>query len=83
MGASYMAPSERGVTAAILTVGQVQRRQAFFREYMPRRPQPRGLIECPNMEMHSADDSPSQVNVDPHLAQKPRHRPGDELNRVI
>jgi len=27
--------------------------------------------------------SPSQVNVDPHLAQNPRHLPGDELNLVI
>ena len=27
--------------------------------------------------------SPSQVKVDPHRAQKPRHRPGDELNLVI
>jgi hypothetical protein len=25
----------------------------------------------------------SQVNVDPHLAQNPRHLPGDELNLVI
>jgi hypothetical protein len=27
--------------------------------------------------------SPSHVNVDPHLAQNPRNRPGDELNLVI
>jgi hypothetical protein len=27
--------------------------------------------------------SPSHVNVDPHLAQNPRSRPGDELNLVI
>jgi hypothetical protein len=27
--------------------------------------------------------SPSQVNVDPHLAQNPGHLPGDELNFVI
>jgi hypothetical protein len=31
----------------------------------------------------SGGRSPSQVNVDPHLAQKPRNRPGDELNFVL
>jgi hypothetical protein len=31
----------------------------------------------------SGERSPSHVKVDPHLAQNPRHLPGDELNFVI
>jgi hypothetical protein len=31
----------------------------------------------------SGEASPSHVKVDPHLAQKPRNLPGDELNFVI
>src|ERR1700736_4973300 len=39
---------------------------------------------APTWKWVSADTgSPSQVNVDPHLAQNPRHLPGDELNFVI
>jgi hypothetical protein len=31
----------------------------------------------------SGEVSPSHVKVDPHLAQNPRNRPGDELNLAI
>ena len=40
--------------------------------------------KAPTWKWVSADGgSPSQVKVDPHRAQNPRHRPGDELNLVI
>jgi hypothetical protein len=38
---------------------------------------------APTWKWASGERSPSQVNVDPHLAQNPRNLPGDELNLVI
>jgi len=42
----------------------------------------RRITKCADMEMRVTRQL-SQVNVDPHLAQNPRHLPGDELNLVI
>jgi len=38
---------------------------------------------APTWKCISDEVSPSQVKVDPHLAQNPRNLPGDELNLVI
>jgi len=43
----------------------------------------RSITKCADMKCVSLERSPSQVNVEPHLAQNPRHLPGDELNLVI
>ena len=48
-------PAWRGETVSVLAVGvlvQVQPRQAFFREYMPGRLKPRGLIDGTDVKMH-------------------------------
>jgi hypothetical protein len=58
-------------------------RQVLLHEYVPRRLKSRGLIECTDMEVRFRRGLALQVNVDPHLAQNPRHRRGDELNLVI
>jgi hypothetical protein len=39
--------------------------------------------KVPTWKCISVEPSPSHVKVDPHFAQNPRRRPGDELNFVI